>query len=232
MGKDTHFQSSLVTQEMNKTTAIVLHLIEPLLRKGYTVRLDNFYNSPALARLLKHNATDCVGTQKINRKGVPKAIKDAKLKKREIVAQYSGPVTVMKWRDKWKVVMISTFHNTECKTEAKLGKETKKLVCVIDYNKCMGGVDLKDQLLNMCSVEWKCMQKWYMKLFRKLVNATMLNAMIIYRHNTGKKIDQLAFRVNLVEAIFEQFANPERKVRGRRPAENTIPRLHERFFHS
>jgi hypothetical protein len=60
-GKDMHFQSSLVTQEMNKTTAIVLHLIEPLLDKGYTVWLDNFYNSPAVARLLKHNGTNCVG---------------------------------------------------------------------------------------------------------------------------------------------------------------------------
>jgi hypothetical protein len=45
----------------------------------------------------------------------------------------------------------------------------------------------------------------------------------IYRHNTGRKID-------LVEAIFEQFANPERKVRVRRPAENTIPHLHQRYF--
>jgi hypothetical protein len=33
-GKSTHFQSSLVTQEMNKSTAIVLHLVEPLLEKA------------------------------------------------------------------------------------------------------------------------------------------------------------------------------------------------------
>jgi hypothetical protein len=79
-GKDTNFQSSLVTNGMNKTTAIVLHLVEPLLEKGHTVWLDNCYNSPALARLLKHKGTDCVGTLKINRKVVPKAVKDAKLK--------------------------------------------------------------------------------------------------------------------------------------------------------
>jgi hypothetical protein len=78
---------------MNKTTAIVLQLIEYLLRKGCTVWLDNFYNSPALARLLKHNGTDCTGTLKINKKGVPKAIKDAELKEGEIVSQHSGPVT-------------------------------------------------------------------------------------------------------------------------------------------
>jgi hypothetical protein len=58
----------------------------------------------------------------------------------------------------------------------------------------------------------------------------VLNAMIIYRHNAGKKINQLAFRVSLVEALFEQFADTERKVAGHRVAENIIPRLRERHF--
>jgi hypothetical protein len=215
---------------MSKTTAIVLHLMEPLLEKGHTVWLDNFYNSPALASLLKHKGTDCVGTLKINRKGVPKAIRDAKLKQGEIIAQHSGPVTVMKWRDKRNVLMISTYHDTKMESYTKRGKEIQKPACVIDYNKWMGGVDLKDQLLQMYLVERKRMQKWHMKLFRRLLNATVLNAMIIYRHNTGKKIDQLAFRVNLVDALFEQFANTERIIRGRRAEENTIPRLRERHF--
>lgn len=83
-GKNTYFQSSLVTQEMNKTMDTVLHLMEPLLERGYTIWLDKFYNSPALGRLLKNKGTDCVGTLKINRKDVPKALKDAKLKKGEI----------------------------------------------------------------------------------------------------------------------------------------------------
>jgi hypothetical protein len=48
------------------------------------------------------------------------------------------------------------------------------------------------------------MHKWYMKLFRKLLNATVLKAMIIYRHNTGKQISQLAFRANLVEGLSKQ----------------------------
>jgi hypothetical protein len=45
-GKDTQIQSPLVTQEMNKTTAIALQLIEQLLDKVHTVWLHNFYNSP------------------------------------------------------------------------------------------------------------------------------------------------------------------------------------------
>jgi hypothetical protein len=49
--------------------------------------------------------------------------------------------------------------------------------------------------------------------------------MIIYRHNTGKHIDQLTFRVSLEEALFKQFTDTERKVAGRRVAENIIPWL-------
>jgi hypothetical protein len=96
--------------------------------------------------------------------------------------------------------------------------------CVIHYNKWMGGIYLKDQLLQLYC-ERKLMHKWYMKLFRRLLNATVLNAMIIYRHNTGKQINQLAFRVNLVEVLLQQFADTECKVPGHQAAENIILRL-------
>jgi hypothetical protein len=121
--------------------------------------------------------------------------------------------------------MISTYHDAEMKSVTKRGTETQKPACVIDCNKWMGGVDLKDQLLQTYLVERKCLQKWYMKLFRRL-----LNAMIIYWHNTGELIDQLPFRVNLLEALFHQFADIDRKVPGRRVGDNTIPRLRERHF--
>jgi hypothetical protein len=35
-------------------------------RKGYTVWLDNFYNSPVLAMLLKDKNIDCVWSLKVN----------------------------------------------------------------------------------------------------------------------------------------------------------------------
>jgi hypothetical protein len=63
--------------------------------------MDNFYNSPSLPRTLKMTyKTDCVGTLKLNRKDVPQKVKNEKLKKGEIVAQHSGPVSVTKWSDK------------------------------------------------------------------------------------------------------------------------------------
>jgi hypothetical protein len=96
------------------------------------------------------------------------AIKGTKLKQEETNAQQSGPVTVMKWHDKGTVLMISTYHDAEMKSETKRGKETQKPVCVIHFNKWMSGIDLKDQLLQTYLLEKKHMHKWYMKLFTRL----------------------------------------------------------------
>ena len=59
-----------------QTAAIVLELLEPLFGCGHTLWIDNFFNSPELARKLKiENSTACVGTLKLNRKNVPKEVK-------------------------------------------------------------------------------------------------------------------------------------------------------------
>jgi hypothetical protein len=199
-----------------------LHFSDNTKKANYEGPAKLYKIFPVLSHL-KYNGTDCVGTMKISRKNVPKKVKDAKLNQGEIIAQHCGPITVMKWRDKRNVVMISAYHYAEMKSVTKRGKGRQKPACISEYNKWLGGVDLKDQLLQMYLAERKHLHKWYLKLFRRLLNATVLNAMIIYRHNTGKQIDQLAFRVNLVEALFHQFVDTERKVPGRRVGDNTIP---------
>jgi hypothetical protein len=149
--------------------------------------MDNFHNSPALARTLKMTyKTDC-GTLKLNHMDVPPKMKNSKLKKGEIVAQHVGPVSVTKLSDKKIVTMISTYHNHETRTVTIRGKETVKPISILDYNKSMTGIYLKNQLLHSYLIERKRMNKWYTKLFRRLLNISILNAMIIYRSNTGKK---------------------------------------------
>ena len=79
------------------------------IRCGLTV-----FNSPELARKLKiEHSTDCVGTLKLNRKNIPEEVKDKKLEKGEVIARHLGPVTVLKWRDKRNVTMVSTYHNAD-----------------------------------------------------------------------------------------------------------------------
>jgi hypothetical protein len=95
----------------------------------------------------------------------------------------------------------------------------------------MIGDDLKDQLLHSYLIERKWINKCYMKLFRRLLNTSILNAMIIYRSNTGKSIDQLSFRVQLVEELFVKYASAvEHKVPGRHSSDKTVPHLTERHF--
>jgi hypothetical protein len=92
----------------------------------------------------------------------------------------------------------------------------------------MGGVVKKDQLFQMCLVERKRMNKWYMKLFRRLLNATVLNALVIYRQNIGRNIDQLTFRIELVEGLLVKHS-VQRKVPGHHDGD-AIKRLMARHF--
>jgi len=48
-----------------------------------------------------------------------------------------------------------------------------------DYNHNTGGVDLKDQFLHMYMVESKKMIKWYLKIFKRLLNTTVLNSFVV-----------------------------------------------------
>ena len=75
------FQTAFISGDTNKTATIVLSLVEPLLKKGHTLWMDNFYNSPALAQRLKSMKTDCVGTLCLSRKDVPQRVKEMKLRK-------------------------------------------------------------------------------------------------------------------------------------------------------
>ena len=145
-GKDSVFQTAFISGDTNKTAAIVLSLVEPLLEKGRSLWMDNIYNSPALAQRLKTLKTDCVGTLRLSRKDVPQRVKEKKLKKGELVAQHSGLVSVLKWKDK-EVMMILTYHGEETRMKrTKCTQEKQKPVSVLDYNENMGGIELKDPI--------------------------------------------------------------------------------------
>jgi hypothetical protein len=109
--------------------------MEPLLEKGHTLWMDNSYNSPALVQRLKSLKTDCVGTLRLCTNDVPQTVKDKKLRKGEFITEHSGPVPVLKWKDKKEVTMNSTYHGQETRTKlTKCKQENQKPVSVVDYN--------------------------------------------------------------------------------------------------
>jgi len=72
---------------------------------------DNWYSSYGLAIELLNRKTHLVGTLRSNRKNNPKEVIQKKLKKGDYIAkQCNKGVTVLKWRDKRDVLVISTKH--------------------------------------------------------------------------------------------------------------------------
>jgi hypothetical protein len=67
----------------------VLSLVEPLLGRGNTLWMDNFLMHQHWLRYWNQWRLT-VGTLRINRKDVPKAVKDKKLKEEELIAQHSA----------------------------------------------------------------------------------------------------------------------------------------------
>jgi hypothetical protein len=91
---------------------------------------------------------------------------------------------------------------------------------------------LKDQLQHIYVVERNRMTKWYLNLFKRLLNCIVLNSIVVYRQVTGINIEQLSYRIQLVKGLFTKYsrAADERSVPGRHASDNTIPRLTERHF--
>ncbi|VVC87030.1 unnamed protein product [Leptidea sinapis] len=72
---------------------------------------DSYYTSIPLAEFLLSRGTDLYGTVGRNRRGLPKDVVDAKLNPGEIASkQKDENITVLKWRDKRDVCMLSTCH--------------------------------------------------------------------------------------------------------------------------
>jgi hypothetical protein len=70
----------------------------------------------------------------------------------------------------------------------------------------MGGVHNKDQMLQMYLVERNRMNKWYIKLFRRLSSAKALNSLITYGRNLGQKVDHFKFRIYLIEELLVRYS--------------------------
>ncbi|XP_018397169.1 PREDICTED: piggyBac transposable element-derived protein 4-like [Cyphomyrmex costatus] len=138
-------KSEETANNVGHTTDVVLHLLEDYLDKGYTVYMDNFYNSITLTKLLNTRKTYVCGTLRNNRKGNPEDVINRKLKKEECIWQQNGPVTVCKWKDKRDVLSISNMHAVEMvEVSNRNGKISMKPNIIRDYNNGMSGIDRSD----------------------------------------------------------------------------------------
>ena len=66
-----------------------------LIGKGYCLFLDNWYTSVELVRCLLANKTDCIGTLRKNRKGLPKELLAEKLNVGESICAFDSESNLM-----------------------------------------------------------------------------------------------------------------------------------------
>lgn len=184
--------------------SIVMGMLQPLLDNGRTLYADNWYTSIPLAENLQKRSTHLVGTIRKNRKGLPKTVVDAKLKKGEITAkQNHNKVVVMKWHDKRDVLLLSTKHTDEQKQVHHKEGPRFKPSAIIDYNKAKAFVDMSDQMAAYSNSLRKSM-KWYRKLaFEFITGTSVVNALYLYNKINNKKISITTFKENLAMQIFE-----------------------------
>ena len=204
-GSDTSYMEKYM--DLPVTSRIVLSLMDPLLGKGYCLYTDNFYTSPTLADKLVDCETDTVGTVRVTRKDVPAKIKEAKLKKGETVAAYRKKSMVLKWKDKKDVCVLSTLHDDSMvQVKSRRGKETRKPKAVASYNSNMGGVDLSDNLMVHFSTARNRLKKYYKKVFRHMLDMTLLNSYIVYKA-LGGKTTRRDFILTLSEKLISKYAD-------------------------
>ena len=167
--------SNPLDQECSKTTKIVLGLLEStnLLNKGYHVYMDNYYSSPELFSELYFRQTYACGTVCQNRKGLPNAVKKAKLEPLQSFFLRNGPLLCLKWSGEKKkstkkpVTILSMIHEaSELLTRKKdaHGNHIPKPVAIHQYTQNMAGVDISDQYMSFHVALRKSM-KWSQKLF-------------------------------------------------------------------
>ncbi|CAH1960175.1 unnamed protein product [Acanthoscelides obtectus] len=110
-GADTNYGNSFVSEPLS--ARVVLELSNNILDNDYCLSLDNYYTSVDLAEKLSMRRTDCVRTVRLNRKGIPKELKQKKLEHGEACALFRKKIMFLKYKDKKEIVMISTLHDNQ-----------------------------------------------------------------------------------------------------------------------
>lgn len=103
---------------------IVFDLVRPLLNRGHTLVMDNFYNSPLLSRIMKAQGTDTLGTLRLNREFVPDTLRSKNkinMATGEVAFSQTRDMTIIVWKDANIVSLLSTYHPVKVGGKEKFG---------------------------------------------------------------------------------------------------------------
>jgi hypothetical protein len=130
-------------------------------------------------------------------------LKVMKLEKGDIVARVMGQVSLVRWKDKLDVYVLTNMHSpsVDCNFRDESGNAIKPRV-IKDYNAHMGFVDKSDRMRNSYGIA-RSTWKWTKKLFFHLLDMPILNACLLHK-SCGGKMTHKKFREVLVRDLIAQ----------------------------
>lgn len=119
---------------------IMFDLLQNYSNYNHKLFLDNYFCHPELIEKLVGLNIFVTGTVRMNRRDLPKIIKDAKLKRGETFYYTKGNLSAIKAKENRKPFVLMTSFDSFEKAE---GEDKSK--CIRNYNKFMKGVDIMNQ---------------------------------------------------------------------------------------
>ena len=199
------------------THRIVMDICDPILDKGRHVYMDNFFTSPALYTELAERQTGACGTLRTNRTGVPQAVKTADPPLGEVMSQKEGKLLYITWKDKRRVNILSTIHNSSTYTKKLRSRFSENHHRDVDrpkaiglYSKYMSGGDITDQQLAYNCLQHRMLKWWKKVVLCNLLEITMANAKVIYKKLGVGNYNNDTFRLAIIEGLLEGYEKPQK----------------------
>lgn len=182
---------------------VVRRLCKSIRGRNVAICMDRFFTS---FEMMKKSPFPLVGTCMTNRRNVPTMA--GKLAKGESMAKSTANgVIAFKWQDTKEVTLLSNCHTSEISSVERKQKngEKKSFPCpeaIVFYNKFMGGVDMTDQYTLAYDINRKT-NKWWKRVFQRLLMTAVTNAWIVYKQLKKKKIALIDFMIPLSDHLIE-----------------------------
>ncbi|GFR83467.1 PiggyBac transposase Uribo1 [Elysia marginata] len=168
-------------QALSISEQTVVFMTLPLINKGYTVYMDNWYSSVRLYLYLLGKNTLACGTVRQAR-GIPPQIVQAQPSENSSTVSLLGDnvINATKYMSTKIVYMLSTSHGNEelAVPNRRRDGNIRRPKVSAEYNKNMGGVDKTDQLLQPYDCAKKSL-KWTKKLFFHLCQMSLCNSFLL-----------------------------------------------------
>lgn len=211
-GRDSTIDPPGCPSTFGVSEKIVWDLARGLFNRGHHLYLDNFYTAVQLFKELFKVDTFACGTIRSNRKGYPKELVCKKLQRGQCSALRSEELLAVKFVDRRDVYMLTTIHDESTSPVAVWGQiaEVRKPVCILDYNKHMGGVDRVDQRLEPYTAIRKS-YIWYKKLAIHLFHLATFNAFVVFKEcSPASKLTFVQFQESVIGSlvVVEQASVP------------------------